>query len=238
MSIDTVGASTPKREHLSRREQVYRALRAALMDGTFRPWERLGEVQLAERFSTSRTPVREALARLQSDGLVEKRDGGLYPYVPSFEDLVGLYELRITLELAGIRRAIQDPTLHHDTGVLSAELEKWHEWREDRPAPDAGFVSMDEGFHTELLRSSGNAAMTHALITVNRQIRPVRMFDYLTEDRMTATVDEHIVIAEHVLSGQLSNALDALHAHVGASRDVVMERAARALSMARISNHQ
>jgi len=213
-----------------RREEVYLALRAALMDGTLTPWERLAEVRLAERFETSRTPIREALARLQSDGLVEKRDGGLYPYVPSAQQLIGLYEVRVTLELQGIRRAIDDPTIHHDRASVEAELEKWYRWRDDRPEPDAGFVSMDEGFHLALLSSSGNPALTDVLVTVNRQIRPVRMYDYLTVDRIEATVNEHIDIAEKVLSNRLKPAFEALHEHVGASRDVAIERATRALS--------
>jgi DNA-binding GntR family transcriptional regulator len=224
-----------RRPSESRRDQVYVSLRAALMDGTIGPWDRLGEVRLAERFETSRTPVREALARLQSDGLVEKRDGGLYLHMPSFDDLIGLYELRITLELQGIRRAIDDPELRHNRAILEHELDKWYRWRTDMPAPDAGFVSVDEGFHTALLGSSGNKAMTDALVAVNRQIRPVRMYDYLTDDRMEATVGEHIDIAEKVLAGRLADALEALHTHVGASRDVVMERAARVLQAANIA---
>lgn len=219
----------PERER-PRREEVYLAIRSALMDGSLPPWERLAEVRLAERFATSRTPVREALVRLQSDGLIEKRDAGLYPYVPSVRQLIGLYELRVTLELQGIRRAIDDPTIHHDRAVLEAELNKWYRWRDDRPEPDAGFVSKDEDFHVALLSSSGNPALTDALVTVNRQIRPVRMYDYLTVDRIDATINEHIDIAEKVLSHRLEKAFEALHAHVGASRDVAMERATRALS--------
>lgn len=221
-------------EPRSQRDKVYLALRTALLDGTLSPFERLAEVRLAERFETSRTPVREALARLKSDGLVEKRDGGLYLHVPSLDGLVELYELRITLELRGVQRAIEDPTLHHDRALLEPELERWYAMRDHRPEPSARFVATDEAFHSVLLRSSGNGAMADALVAVNRQIRPVRMYDYLTEDRMEATVDEHIDIAELVVSGRLRQAYDALHAHIGASRDVVTERAARVLSAANL----
>lgn len=216
------------------RERVYEALREELMSGRVAPWERLGEERLAERFAVSRTPVREALARLRSDGLVEQRSGGLYPYVPSFEDLADLYELRITLELQGIRRAIDDPTVHHDAARLGAELESWYRMREHQPPATADFVRVDERFHTVLLDASGNPALTAALAGVNQRIRAVRMYDYLTPDRMHATITEHVEIAELVLGARLRQALDALHAHVGASKDVVVERAARALAMSRM----
>ncbi|KQT98117.1 GntR family transcriptional regulator [Sanguibacter sp. Leaf3] len=226
--------STPPQRPASRREQVYLALRDELMNGRISPYERLAEERIAERHDVSRTPVREALARLQADGLVEKRDGGLYLYLPSFHELAGLYELRVTLELRGIERAIAEVDIHHDRTRLEAELDRWYGHRDHRPTPDAGFVAEDEQFHTTLVDASGNPALTQALVQVNSRIRSVRMYDYLTENRMTATITEHIEIAELVVRDRLPAALDALRHHVGASQDVVMERAANALAMTRM----
>jgi DNA-binding GntR family transcriptional regulator len=217
----------------SRSEQTYRQLRALLMEGAIAPTERLAEEALAQRFEVSRTPVREALTRLQVDGLVERREGGLYLHVPSFDSLAGLYELRITLELRGIQRIMEDRALAHRTETLNAELAKWYGYRVTPPNPDAGFVERDEGFHVELVRSSGNESLVEALITVNHRIRPVRMYDYLTEDRLDATINEHIEIGQYVLDDDLGAALSALKQHVEESRDVVMERAMRALPMMR-----
>jgi DNA-binding GntR family transcriptional regulator len=217
----------------SRRDRVYATIRDELMNGGFSPYERLTEERLAECHGVSRTPVREALARLQSDGIVVKREGGLYLYVPSFRELTDLYELRITLELRGLTRALEDPTVRHDRSRLEAELDHWYGLRDHRPAPDAGFVAHDEQFHTTLLDASGNPALTGALAQANRRIRSVRMYDYLTEDRMTATITEHIEIAELVVRDRLPEALEALREHVGASREVVMHRAAAALEMTR-----
>jgi DNA-binding GntR family transcriptional regulator len=216
------------REGESRSELVYRSLRTTLMEGGILPTERLAEEALAERFGVSRTPVREALTRLQADGLVERRDGGLYLHIPSFDSIADLYELRINLELYGIERAIRDRSLVHDEAVLRRELDTWYAYRDSPPPPDAGFVAKDEGFHGSLLRSSGNLALVEALASVNQKIRPIRMYDYLTEDRIDATVSEHIHIAELVLGSQLSEALSSLRDHVEESRAVVMDRASKA----------
>jgi DNA-binding GntR family transcriptional regulator len=235
MSTEVIpGAVPPPGPVVSRRERVYLTIRAELMSGRVSPFERLTEERLAERHGVSRTPVREALARLQADGIVVKRDSGLHLYVPSFHELTDLYELRITLELRGLTRALEDPTVHHDRARLEAELDRWYGFRDDRPAPDAGFVAQDERFHATLLDTSGNPALTSALDQANRRIRSVRMYDYLTEDRMAATITEHIGIAELVVRDRLPQALEALRAHVGASREVVMERAAAALAMTRM----
>ncbi|MGW8528133.1 MULTISPECIES: GntR family transcriptional regulator [Nocardiopsidaceae] len=214
----------------SRRDRVYALLREEVLSGRIAPRVRLGEVRLAELFGVSRTPVREALARLHSDGLVERRENGFYATVPNLAELRDLYELRVTLELRGISRAMEDPSVRHDPGVLRAELERWEKLRADVPGPDPSFVLLDEEFHAAVSRASGNRALTDSLVSVNRRIRRVRMYDFLTADRITSTVTEHIGITEHLLAGELDSAYRAMHEHVGASMEVVLERARRALT--------
>ncbi|WP_028648705.1 GntR family transcriptional regulator [Nocardiopsis sp. CNT312] len=214
----------------SRRDRVYVQLREEVLSGRVTPRTRLGEVRLAEHLGVSRTPVREALARLHSDGLVERRENGFYVTVPNLPELRDLYELRVTLELRGIARVIEDPDLTHDRVVLTAELERWEKLRADPPAPDPSFVLLDEEFHAALSRTSGNHALTESLVSVNHRIRRVRMYDFLTEDRITSTITEHIDIVELLLDGALDAAYRALHEHVGASMEVVLERAQRALT--------
>ncbi|MGK2882076.1 MAG: GntR family transcriptional regulator [Mycobacterium sp.] len=215
-------------------DRVFVALRGDLMSGKIAPTERLAENSLADRYDVSRTPVREALARLLADGLIERRERGLYPYRPRLEDLDGLYELRITLELRGIVRIQEDPEKQHDATILEPELQRWTAFRTNSPGPDAGFVADDERFHNTLLSASGNSALVSALEMVNARIRPIRMFDYLTEDRMSATITEHIEVAEHVLEGRLSQAREALLVHIDGSRKVAIQRSSEALSMANI----
>ncbi|MBF6209893.1 GntR family transcriptional regulator [Nocardia puris] len=215
-------------------ERVFVALRDDLMSGRISPAERLSETVLAERYAVSRTPVREALARLLADGLVERRERGLFPYRPSLDDLAQLYELRTTVELRGIVRIEEDDALRHDPDILGPELDRWAALHAAPPEPDAGFVADDERFHDRLLAAAGNRALVSALALVNVRIRPVRMYDYLTEDRIAATITEHIDIAQRVLDRDLAGARAALLAHIDTSRRVAIERASQAVSMAGI----
>jgi DNA-binding GntR family transcriptional regulator len=96
-----------RRGRISLGEQVYRSLLRDLAAGVLVPTERLAEERLAEAYGVSRTPVREALARLLADGMLERRTDGLYPYRPRLDELGDLYELRIVLEARGIQR------IHH-----------------------------------------------------------------------------------------------------------------------------
>jgi DNA-binding GntR family transcriptional regulator len=215
---------------MSRAEQVHQRLRDDVLNGRVTPRTRLAEEPLARQHGVSRTPVREALTRLQADGLIERRDGAFFVVVPNLDELRDMYELRVTLELRGITRAIESSDIRHDRDVLTRELGRWYELRVDPPAPDPNFVVLDERFHAELSRASGNPALTDALVAVNQKIRRVRMYDFLSEDRVQATIAEHIDIVELTIAGKLDEAYVALYEHIGASMDVVLERAKRALT--------
>ena len=213
------------------REKVYTSLRRDIISGAITATERLGEERLAELYGVSRTPVREALARLEADGLVVRGEDGVHPYRPRVDDLADLYELRRTLELRGIARAIEDSTLRHDTASITVELETWRRARELLP-DESEIVQMDEQFHTTLLAASGNTALCDALRTVNAKIRPVRVLGPTTEEAIRTLVDEHIAIGESLIEGNLEQALAALLEHIDASRDRVIARAMQAASMA------
>ncbi|MDN6853975.1 MAG: GntR family transcriptional regulator [Bifidobacterium crudilactis] len=214
-------------------DAIYADLRDRLMQGKVSPLERITEIALADRYEVSRTPVREAITRLVSDGLLMRRNSGIYPYVPSYGDLKELYELRILLEKQGIRR-IQEGLGRSDLTLLTQIHEHWESHRNDRPRPDASFVSEDESFHVMTLQSAGNASLVTVLKDVNRKIRPVRMFDYLSEDRMQATVDEHLAIIDLIVSERYEEAIEALSTHIMVSGQVVLEQSSHALSLPRL----
>lgn len=212
------------------RQKVYLSLRRDLISGAITASERLGEERLAELYGVSRTPVREALARLEADGLVTRSEDGVHPYRPRVDDLADLYELRRTLEVRGLVRATEDSAILHDADLVRAELQTWLRAR-DSPPDDSDIVAMDEQFHTTLLAASGNAALTAALRAVNAKVRPVRLLGVVTEAAIHTLVDEHIAIGEALIRGDLDDALVLLVAHIDASRDRVISRAAQAAAL-------
>ncbi|MGH4023156.1 MAG: GntR family transcriptional regulator [Pseudonocardiaceae bacterium] len=224
------GAGRAGDRNVPLREQIYTKLRDEVLSGHRAVTERLTEPKLARQLGVSRTPVREALTRLMADGLVRREDYGYSVVVPSMGTIRDLYEVRIAVELRGIARSIENPTVRHDTTALGTELNHWYGLREHPPAPAPDFVLQDERFHAALLASSGNPELVETLVGVNRRVRHVRMYDYLIEGRIETSIAEHIQIAELVLDRQLDAALTLLHEHIGASLEVVVERATRAIS--------
>lgn len=213
-----------------RRDRVYQELRRQIMLGDYGSHARLVEERIAASLGVSRTPVREALLRLVADGLVRRVDGGYYVVTPQFADLRDLYDLRITLELRGLTRALEIDSVQHDKSLLEPLRDQWRGLWTDRPEPTPDFVLVDEDFHVTLLRSAGNAALAASLETVNARIRSVRMYDFLDERRVELTIEQHLGVLEGVLSSRLTDALRALRAHVGESMEEVEGRAARALT--------
>lgn len=210
-------------------DRVHYELRRELLAGRLPYGERLVEEQLAERFATSRTPVREALRRLEADGhVVRDPGGGSRPNPPRVSAMRETYEVRIVLEELVVRRAATRGTGADEEGLVRLAAEwadlraRWPEVRDAFASPD--FVYADERFHERLARLSGNRAAVRHLREVNERIRVVRIHDFTSRDRIDATIAEHLEIAEAVVAGDADRACARMRAHVEHSAAVVERR--------------
>ena len=213
-----------------RSERVFAELKGRLLQGEFPLNGRLGEERLAHELAVSRTPVREALARLHVEGLVVRgAEGGFVPTAPDVAAMRYLYEARAALELAALRR----PRTHAhpvDRRLLLALRDEWTLLTEDEPAPDPGFVLLDESFHVTLAQAAGNPALVELLRHVNERIRIVRMQDFLDSQRSRRRSRSTSGIVEAVLADDLVEAEARFVAHLDLSLAVVELRVQRALA--------
>jgi DNA-binding GntR family transcriptional regulator len=95
-----------------RRRATYERIKQAILDGELKPGEPLVETALAEWIGVSRTPIREALTRLEMDGIALRSDRGLIVRHDSAEEVLDLYETRIALEATAARLAAERRTFH------------------------------------------------------------------------------------------------------------------------------
>jgi DNA-binding GntR family transcriptional regulator len=215
---------------VDRREHAYRSLKARLVNGEFAAGERLREERLANELGVSRTPVREALARLVSDGLVARAADGYVPVVPDLLTIGELYEVRFALE----RWAISGPNrggARHDLDAVDGLRRRWSNLDVEPGEPvDGSFVHLDEDFHVRLAASAGNATLADHLVAVNERIRVVRMHDFLTAERIERTIEQHLAVLDALLAGDVDTAEVKLVENFSESLAVAEERAALAIA--------
>jgi DNA-binding GntR family transcriptional regulator len=208
---------------------VYAVLRRELLLGRYPLIERLAEVRLAEQFGTSRTPVREALVRLESEGLVVRRpEGGFYPLSPNLPDVRDLYQLRRIIELAALTLP-RERGHTHDEDILRAVHREWSALATNPPRPDPDFVLVDERFHVALAQAAGNRAVANHLQTVNERIRVVRMHEFIDPVRIEVTGRQHLAIVEELLDAHIDRASQLLAAHLDEALTQASARVAAAI---------
>ena len=212
-------------------DHVYGSLKSRMMDFSLVPGERISEAELAQGLGVSRTPVREALQRLRSEGLVdvESRSGWFVRPI-DFERIEQLYDLRVVIETACIARLCALPERPPE---LDALKRAWLVPEAERLDDPAEVGALDERFHATLVRAAGNAEMAKVHWDVTERIRIVRRLDFTRGDRIDATYQEHGRILRHVIQRRPEQASILLRSHIGQSQAEVRRITLHALYEAR-----
>ncbi len=142
------------KDPISIRKKVYAAIREHILDGSFRPGERLVESRIAEQIKTSRTPVREALHLLESEGLLESIPRAGYRVKPlHWEEVEEICEIRVVNETLAARWAMKRITPKEILALENNLKVAEHEVRTGKPK---AFVQRDAEFHEILAHASGS----------------------------------------------------------------------------------
>jgi DNA-binding GntR family transcriptional regulator len=186
-------------------------LRGMILDGTLSPGERLNEVHLSQALGISRGPLREAIQRLSSEGLVEAvTHRGVYVRSFSARELSDFYELRIALEAHAVRLAARyAPQERIDE--LTAMLD------ETETSMGTGAYPADHDFHERVARLAANPPLLAALTDVGRKIRLARTRSAYQPRRARVALDEHRDIVTALAERDGERAATVLEAHLTSS---------------------
>ncbi len=194
-------------------EQVYEAIEAAIVRCELKPGAVLRDRQLAEMLGVSRTPIRDALHRLESSGLVERR-GRMGWMVSNFalRDVRELFELRQVFEPLGLERLSEtwDEAVVRE---LSHSFEEFPERLTEDLIPD--YLHEDRRFHKRIVECSQNGRVINFYEMVEKQIDRIRHHvSYSYEERVEASLKEHREICAAIAAHDLSAATEALDNHL------------------------
>ncbi len=192
-------------------DRIYEEVKAMASAYELRPGERINEGTLAKKLNVSRTPLREALNRLSVDGLLEVRSGkGFFRRTLDPQEVFDLYQLRSAVECAGIRLAIRRAEDTEIDGLIRFLEETSGEMPERTPSD---LVHLDERFHEDLIKMSGNAEMLRVLRNINARIQFVRWIDMGRRGR-PVTQAEHMDIAQSLRHRDTDRCMRALAHHI------------------------
>jgi DNA-binding GntR family transcriptional regulator len=203
-------AAAPPRGHVA-----YERIKGDIFDFRLLPGDRFSEPEIAERFGMSRTPVREALLRLEREGYVtvEQRSGWQVRPL-DFKAFDEFYDVRLILESAAIRRVCELDPQPPLTSLRETWLAPRGQWISDPRAVS----ELDEAFHATLVAAAGNRQLSRMHGEIAERIRIIRRLDFLHPERIRSTYQEHAQILRHVLRRQADSALLLLRSHIAASK--------------------
>jgi DNA-binding GntR family transcriptional regulator len=183
---------------VSMREQMYEALKGLILDNTYTPRSVLAIDRLAEEFGVSATPVREALVRLEADGLVEliPNKGAQVTDIRE-EDVHNIWEMRMLLEPYASRESsvAADPS---DVDRLEADIKKLS----SMPNDDELYESTDLRLHEMMYMNVGNDLLKDSIRKIHQMSMRIRFFaehsPEMHEKVVHEVINEHLGILEAV----------------------------------------
>lgn len=205
--------------HRPLREIVYEELKAQILKGDIKPGTRMMEVELAEVLGVSRTPVREAIRKLEKEGLVKiEPRRGAYASELSVKDMVDILEVRQSMEgLAAYycaqrindeqKEQLRDYALAFNKAVEEGVYED--------------MISYDTKFHHLIVECCDNDILVHMVEQLQELVLRFRYLYYSDFKRAEQMPAEHHEIFEAVASGDAERAREAAALHINRLKDMV-----------------
>jgi DNA-binding GntR family transcriptional regulator len=207
--------------HRPLREIVYEELKMQILKGQIVPGTRMMEVEMAEEMGVSRTPIREAIRKLEKEGLVtiEPRKGA-YASQISTKDMVDILEVRQNMEgLAAYYAAIR--MNDEQKKKLSEISDAYNKAVIENNTPD--MIKYDTAFHHLIVEGSGNKMLVHMIEQLQELVLRFRYLYYDDFKRAEKMPREHKVIYDAIVTGDTEKARKAADVHIDRLKKLVEE---------------
>lgn len=194
-------------------DDAYRVLKASILDGTLPPGYQAVEQRIAEQLEMSRTPVHEAIIRLQHEGLVRvlpRRGVQVLPV--SLSDMVEVYQLLVAMEGMAAVLLSQHPE-RSERVVRGMEMSTNQMERALKGGDLRGWAEADEQFHRLLVTECGNARLARVASSMADQAQRARALTLPHLPIPNASIDEHRHIISAIRAGDAPTARSAAEGH-------------------------
>jgi len=195
---------------------VYERLCEEIVSGRLAEGEPLVEATIATRYGTSRTPVREALRRLEQDGLVERGDRGLRVRSRGPEEILEIYEVRILLEAAAARHAAERGT-RLDLLRIGRALDAGSTLN---PGDPDAMAAANRAFHQAIWAASRNRTLIDLLTRLNSHVARYPATTLTSPGRWEEAVREHAEMLRAIEAHDGDEAARIAGQHMTSARDI------------------
>lgn len=211
-------------EYLPLRDVVFNTLRDAILKGELEPGERLMEVTLAQKLGVSRTPIREAIRKLELEGLVKMtpRKGAEVAQI-TLKDLTDVLEVRRHLEELAVELSCKKAT-----DAELEELKQCHEVFKHKIESDdlTEMAVADVALHDVIYKITGNKRLIQILNNLREQMYRYRLEYIKDEDKRKILVEEHEVLLKAISARDVKAAKEAIKQHINNQEKTIIENLA------------
>ena len=206
---------------ISQKEKSYKGIKQAIISYEIKPGEPLIEKQIADKLGVSRTPVREALKELKSEGLVKiiPRKGAFVAEISS-RDIEEIFLLREILECTAVKMAI---SRIKEEDLIEIES-TFNSINDDIKGKNyKNILYADIKFHNFIVNSSGNRRLCQFLGMLNEQIYRLRKLSATVPSRLSSSLKEHEGILEALKKRDKDLAEQRLRQHIRNVKDKILD---------------
>ena len=191
-------------------DQIFEELEKNILAGVYSRGETFTESRLSEMLGVSRTPIREALRRLEQEHLIELSTKGAKIIGISKKDILDMYEMRLRIEGLASKRAAE--TIDEDGKKELLDIIELQEFYTAKKDAD-NIKNMDSKFHEAVYRLCGSTALFEVLHLLHRKVTKYRKASVQNADRAFKSVQEHREIFDAIVSGngELAETLTTMH---------------------------
>jgi DNA-binding GntR family transcriptional regulator len=205
---------------------AYESIKAAIIEGIYKPGERLTEENLASELSLSRTPIREAIKRLETEGLITPLKRGVMVTKFSKEDIRQIYDLRAVLEgyaasQAAIYRSERDIQQLKLANQPFAQLA--HTYKQSDPITNKRIMETNNIYHDAVISTSKNEYIRFLISKTIVVPLVFRSFYWYNLDQLKQSVRAHETITAAIIDRDAERAKAAMLEHMYQGRDVVLK---------------
>jgi len=203
---------------------IFETLKNEIMLGVIKPGDSLPEVEIAQRFGSSRAPVREALIHLFKDGFLRAADYKGYMVLDiCMQELKDLFQVRLLVEPHAAEMAARNPGLfqQHLPEMESYVLQQTRPVTEDNILAHLG---AEIGFHSTIAKLSGNGVLAGIVGDVAERLERYHLWLLKLGPSMKETVKWHSQILAEIRGGHPEGARKAMAGHIEAARTIWLER--------------